>query len=86
MIGLFWLALLATGCRGKTAQADGLRVIGAYDMTPLAVAVQKDFQHTSGINIVMNPSTTSLQDLRSGAADIAILGREPFTGAAKPAG
>src|SRR5271157_3339193 len=77
MIGLFVAALLGTSCGGKSVVPSGLRVVGAYDMTPLAQAVQNDFQQATGLEMTIRSSTTSLRDLKSGAADVVILGREP---------
>ena len=79
LAGLILSALLISGGADRFAHSamSSLRVTGAYDMTPLADAVQKDFQHTTGIGISIHPSTTSLEDLHAGLADMAILGREP---------
>jgi hypothetical protein len=78
LIALVLIALLgATGCEAKPPQAPGLRVTGAYDMIPLANAVQKEFQQSTKITMTIEPSKTGLQALKSGDSDILILGREP---------
>ncbi|HVN54959.1 MAG TPA: hypothetical protein VMT46_11565 [Anaerolineaceae bacterium] len=74
---LLLITPLTTSCTAQPAQASGLRVTGAYDMTTVADAVQKEFQQQTGIEFTVRPSTTSVQDLQSGRADVAILGREP---------
>ena len=80
IIAFLLVAFLGAGCAGRLSQSPGLRITGAYDMIPLATAVQKDFQQSQGNTITIHPSITSLQDIQSGNADIVILGREPQPG------
>ncbi|MDR3578024.1 MAG: hypothetical protein P4L50_29515 [Anaerolineaceae bacterium] len=72
-------AITLQGCVPSQANAapPDLRIIGALDVLPIIQGVQKDFSQSNGMSLEIQPSTSSIKDLKAGRADIAILGREP---------
>jgi hypothetical protein len=65
-----------TSCATSTTTDKTLRISGAVDTIPLLVKVAPVFTETKGINLVSQVSRAPLDDVKTGKADAAILGRE----------
>jgi hypothetical protein len=74
---LFLIAMsAAAGCISLPEQEPALTVIGATDVVRIAEAVKDGFQQASGIDIQALPSKDALKDMKSGKADLILIGRE----------
>lgn len=70
-------ALFLFACSSASlARPPGVQVVGALDVLPLAEGMQAEFHQVSGLAIDPITSTTSLAQLKSGQADVALIGRE----------
>ncbi len=80
-MSVLWLFGCSANRPGRVGNAavssNGLRVVGAADVLPLARGVQAVFTQTSQLVPDIQFSETSLADLDDGRADIVLLGREP---------
>lgn len=76
---LLWIGFLGivSGCAVSSVNKNNtLRVSGAADTLPLISKAAPSFSASSGIELIPLSSRTPLNALRTGKADVAILGRE----------
>jgi len=72
-LGLVWYSRVT-----RPVQAGNiLRVAGALDLQPLVAAVEGNYLAASHQSLEFIPSRDTLNDLRAGKADVALLGRQP---------
>jgi hypothetical protein len=75
LIGL--AAVILIGCAPQTSALPALRVTGAYDVIPIAAEYQKNTAWSKEVGLIVQPSTSSLVDVKTGKADLAIVGYDP---------
>jgi len=67
-----------TGCVTRGSQADSIAVAGAGDLYYLSVAINQQAVNSSSIpSLNMQSSPNSIDELKQGKIDAALLGREP---------
>jgi hypothetical protein len=67
----------AIGCGSPPAQMADVEIYGAWDVTRLAEAASADFSIDADKDIRISGSSTSIEDLKQGLCNVALLGREP---------